>query len=112
MKVIKVERSKAENEIIASKIEKKRENAKKRRLQTNADNAERLTKYIEFNQDILPQIIADRDKLEQMIAQKTLHKQLAEKKREYKSMLVYIGSLTKTRNRNIPKPDNAAAANP
>lgn len=87
----------------AEKIVKKRENAKKRRQQLNANNAIKLHEEIQLNQAKLPQLVSNRNELEQDIVNKTLHKKLAAAKQELKSAEFYIASLMKTRNRSLPK---------
>lgn len=109
MKAVKKESAGTEIDIVADKIEKKRENAKRRRLLMNAKNADKLNEEIELNKQKRPELIKERDELEAMIAEKRLHKQLAAKKQELKLIDFYIASLIKTRNRHLPKTKSAAS---
>lgn len=111
MKTVKKESPSTVAEIggVADKIEKKRENAKRRRLLMNARNADKLYEEIELNKQKRPELIKERDELEAMIAEKRLHKQLAAKKQELKLIDFYIASLIKTRNRHLPKTKSAAS---
>lgn len=109
MKTVKKGPTGTEININSDRIEKKRENAKRRRLLLNAKNAEKFNEEIELNKQKRPELIKERDELEAMIAEKRLHKQLAAKKQELKSIDFYISSLIKTRNRHLPKTKSTAS---
>ena len=86
-----------------AQMERKRENAKRRRLELNAMNAEKLNTEIENAKQKRPELIKKRDELESQIANKTLQKQLQDTKQELKLLDTYIGSLIKTWRRYLPK---------
>lgn len=88
---------------VAEKIEKKRENAKKRRLLMNARTAKEIDAEIEALRQKRPELTRERDELETMIAEKTLQKQLNLKKQEIKFLDFFICSKIKAKNRHLPK---------